>query len=148
MLRSIMNYLSFIFAGIILLAAFAIMQAWPASFWLDVRSVRVFDSNAGTPSLMAVDRTIKRDFRGEWVASIRRLENGGWVQYCTAKGSANYSEDSKFPDPLTLQWWTYPDCNPLPHGKYVMRTSWVIYGANFLPDKLVQADSNIFEVKP
>jgi len=148
MLRSLANYLSFAFAGLFLLVGVAVMHSWPASFWLDVRTVRVFDSKVGEPVLMAVDRTISRDFRGEWLVSIRKLGYGGWVQFCSARGKTNYSADSHLPDPLTLRWWSYPECNPLPPGKYVMRTTWTIHGASFLPEKDVTADSNIFEVKP
>lgn len=148
MLRAIVNYFSFVVAGALLLLAVATIQFWPAWFWLDVRAVRVFDVHAGEPVVMAVDRTIRHDFRGEWVASIRSLQNGKWVSYCTARGTTNYREDSVLPDPLTLQWWTHPDCHPLQPGKYMMRTTWVIKGESFLPDKLAQADSNIFEIKP
>jgi hypothetical protein len=148
MIRYLANAFSFIVAGLLLLAGAAIVQCWPASFWLEVRAVRVFDSHAGHDVVMAVDRIIKRDFRGEWVASIRRLEQGKWVSFCTAMGVTNYGSDSELPDPLTLQWWTYPDCHPLPVGKYQMRTSWVVLGEAFLPDKSVHADSNIFEIKP
>lgn len=148
MLRAIVNYFSFVVAGALLLLAVAVIQFWPASFWFDVRAVRVFDVKDGEPVVMAVDRTIRHDFRGEWVASIRSLQNGKWISYCTARGTTNYREDSVLPDPLTLQWWTHPDCHPLPPGKYMMRTTWVIKGESFLPDKLAQADSNIFEIKP
>lgn len=148
MMRSLANMFSFFVAGFLMIASAAIMHLWPASFWFEVRDVRVFDSRAGQPAVMAVDRTIRRDFRGEWLVSIRRLEHGGWVSYCTARGESNYVRDSQLPDPLALSWWTYPSCNPLPPGRYVMRTSWVITDPSFLPDKEVQADSNIFEVTP
>lgn len=148
MLRSIANMFSFVVAGVLLLMSLVLIQVWPASFWFEVRSVRVFDANAGAQVVMAVDRAIKRDFRGEWLASIRRLENGRWVSFCTARGAANYGADSQLPDPLTLRWWTYPDCHPLPPGKYVMRTTWTVKGFSLMPDKDVTADSNIFEIRP
>lgn len=148
MMRELANFVSFIVAGLLLLICAAAVHLWPAGWWFEVRSVRVFDSVSGGPVLMAVDRTIHRDFRGAWVASIRKLERGRWVSYCTASGTTNYSTDSDLPDPLMLRWWTYPDCHPLPPGKYAMRTSWIIQGAGPLPDKSVQADSNIFQVMP
>lgn len=148
MLRAVINYFSFFVAGMLLLFMFAAIHLWPSSWWLDVRSVRVFDSIVGKPVLMAVDRTISHDFRGEWLATIRKMEAGRWTSYCTARGSTNYFADSAFPDPLTLQWWTHPDCHPLPAGKYVMRTTWTIKGAGPMPDKVSQADSNIFEIRP
>lgn len=148
MLRAIVNYFSFFVAGMLLLLGAVVIQVWPASFWFEARSVRVFDSQVGRPIVMAVDRSINRDFRGEWIASIRRMEKGRWASYCVATGTTNYRTDSVYPDPLTLQWWTHPNCHPLPPGKYLMRTAWVIKGESFLPDKVAQADSNIFEVKP
>jgi len=148
MLRTILNYFSFVVAGALLLAAALIIQVWPASWWLDVRSVRVFDSQVGQPVVMAVDRTISRNFRGEWIASIRALETGKWVPFCVARGASHYRTDSVYPDPLSLRWWTYPSCNPLPSGKYVMHTTWVIKGDSFMPDKVVEADSNIFVITP
>lgn len=147
MLRAIINYFSFFVAGMLLLLMAVGINVWPASFWLEVRSIRVFDANVGDTPIMAVDRTIRRDFRGEWIASIRKLESGGWTSYCTAKGSTNYEANSVYPDPLTLKWWTHPDCHPLPPGKYAMRTSWAIKGVGPIPDKEVTADSNIFEIK-
>lgn len=131
----------------------AAVMMWSAhlvspTHWLDVRSVRVFDARVGHPVAMAVDRTIVRDFRGQWLVTIRRQGFGGWETWCNASGSANYSTEAQFPDPLTLQWWTYPDCHPLPAGRYVMRTAWTVMGLGPLPDKEVRVDSNIFEVAP
>ena len=146
--RTAINYLSFVFAGLTLLVAATAMQLWPASWWFEVDSVRVLDSQVGSPVVMVVNRTINRDFVGDWTASIRRLENGKWVPYCTATGSTNYQVDSELPDPLTLKWWTAPDCHPLEAGKYIMRTTWRINLTGFLPDKDVQATSNIFIVSP
>lgn len=148
MMRQIANFFSFIVAGLLLCLTAAVIQLWPSSFWFEVVSVRVFDAKVGESILMAVDRRINRDFSGSWIASVRRLDGGGWVSYCTATGRTNYAVDSRLPEPLTLRWWTHPECNPLPAGKYQMRTTWVIHGPNLLPDKTVQADSNIFQVNP
>lgn len=148
MFRAAINYLSFVFAGLLLAVFLAVAHFWPSSFWFEVRSLRVFDSVLGEPIPMAVDRTIRRDFSGRWVSTIRRLEGGSWVSYCTAENTTNYSVDAKLPDPLYLQWWTFPGCYPLGVGKYTLRTTWRIEGVGLLPDKWVTANSNIFEVKP
>lgn len=146
MVRQLVNMFSFVVAGFLLLASTSVIALWPASFWYEVNAVRVFDTKSGDPVIMAVDRKIHRDFRGEWIASIRRLESIGWVAFCQAEGKANYAKDSQLPEPLTLKWWTHPNCNQLPPGKYVMRTSWVVKGVGIFPDKEVQADSNIFQI--
>jgi len=148
LLRTAVNYLSFVFAGVLLLLAALVVQILPASWWLKVESVRVEDSRVGNPVIMAVNRTIERDFSGEWLSSLRRLQDGRWVSYCTASGATNYQTDSSLPDPLTLQWWTHPDCHPIDEGKYIMRTTWRIKGMGWLPDKEVRATSNIFVVNP
>lgn len=148
MLRTVMNWLSLVVAGIILLLVALIMQLTPAWIWFEVDSVRVEDSQVGSPVVMAVNRTIERDFTGDWTTSLRRFEGGKWVSYCTSSGSTNYEVNSSLPDPLTLRWWTYPNCHPIEPGKYILRTTWRIRGMGFLPDKEVQATSNIFVVNP
>lgn len=148
MIRTAINYLSFIFAGVLLLAAAAVAHFWPASYWLEVRSIRVFDSKVGAPVVMAVDRTIKRDFQANWVSTIKRLDRGKWVSYCTADATTNYDRRATLPDPLFLQWWTFPGCHPLPAGKFILRTTWRIEVDGLVPDKWVTEDSNIFEVTP
>lgn len=147
MLETVVRPLGFVFATFFVVIIGATLHFWPASYWIEVRSVRVFDSQSGDPVVMAVDRTINREFEGHWVASIRRLEGGQWVAYCTAYGMANYEPGASLPDPLVLQWWTAQDCHPLPVGKYIVKTTWRIKGANLLPDKVQIATSNIFEVK-
>lgn len=151
MIRAIVNYFSFLFAGILLLIGAAVVILWPARFWLDVQSIRVFDARFGDPVVMVVDRTINRNFSGHWVVAIRKWGAGGWVPFCSARGDTSYETDSVFPEPLTLRWWSYPDCHPLPPGRYTMRTSWTIEPTGvlaFMPLKSVSAPSNIFEIKP
>lgn len=148
MLKQDMGPISFLVAFALLLFFSALVHFWPGSYWLDVRSVRVFDARAGEPVLMTVDRTIRHDFQAEWVVSIRRFEPHGIVAYCTARGTVDYQTDSALPDPLKLRWWTYPDCHPLPPGKYTMRTTWNIAGNGLLPSKRVSADAGIFEIRP
>lgn len=122
------------------LVVFGILHLWPASWWFDVRSVHV-----GHDLTMVVDRTIKRPFRGEWLASVRRWE-GGWVLACVAKGSSYYKQDAKLPAKLDLAWWTDGGCKTLPAGKYMLTTAWTITGLGLLPDKVVSVDSLPFEV--
>jgi hypothetical protein len=149
MVREYFGMLSFCIAGLVLMAAAVMAYVIPASVWLQVHDVRVFDAKVGSPVQMVVARTIKLDFNGTWVAGIRRLEPDGWTLYCPASGSAPYRTDSVLPNPLTLAWWTFPDCSkPFPPGKYQMRTTWTIQGDGFFPDKTVTADSNIFEILP
>lgn len=148
MLREFFGVLTLCVAGLCIMAAMVVSYLLPASIWLEVSDVRVFDARAGEPIPMAVARRINRDFNGTWAAGIRRLEPDGWTPYCPAKGGVPYQTDSKLPNPLTLQWWTHPDCQSLQPGTYQMRTTWTILGDGLLPNKYVTADSNIFEIRP
>ena len=58
------------FAGLAWLTALAAMHLWPASWWLEIASVRVADGIEGKPVLMHVERTIHRDFTGTWGVSV------------------------------------------------------------------------------
>lgn len=121
--------------------------AWPSSFWFDVTAVSVSSAPAGSPLHMTADRKIKRPFRGSWQTTIRQWDGAGWVTWCNAQGASNYRPDSKFPRDLTLQWWTDGQCHPVPQGRYKITTTWVIRDIQWMPDKTVTADSNIFEVR-
>lgn len=129
-----------IFAAVLVMWALILV---PASLWLDVRSVRILDSKLGSPIVMVVDRTIKRDFPGKWAVTVRDVEGAVW---CSARGEAEYSSRAKLPTPLTLQWWTFPSCYPVPVGSYTATTRWTIQDLPFLPSKSVVVESNIFRV--
>lgn len=120
------------------------VSLWPASYWLEVRSIKV--SDGPMPPVMAVDREIKRAFYGRWLATIMHWEPAGWVAACTARGEQLYNPDAKLPAKLDLDWWTTGQCRGLPAGRYIMRTHWVIDGRGVMPDKYVTADSNIWSV--
>jgi hypothetical protein len=132
------------------LVAYFGAHMWPASWWLDVKSVGVGPSQAGAPVPMTVDRTIHRGFDGEWVVTVRRWqEGGGWYVFCAGAGKANYLPGAELPAKLTLDWWTNGACNQLPAGRYSVSTSWLIYPpVSLLPSKQVTIDSNPFEVTP
>lgn len=124
----------------------AVTILWPSSWWLEVESVIAFDTPEGEEVLMEVERTIHRDFTGEWAVAVRRAENGGWTVWCTANGANWYSKDAALPNPLTLRWWTNGQCETPPPGKYLISTVWTIRGAGGLPDKFVDTTSNVFRV--
>lgn len=118
---------------------------WPASWWFVVDSVHVRNTWQGEPVGMIVDRQIKRPFRGAWQATIRKWDGSGWVTWCNASGASNYATEAKFPQNLTLKWWTDGQCHPLPSGRYKMQTSWTIKAP--IQDKSIIVDSNVFEVE-
>ncbi len=119
---------------------------WPVTFWFDVNSVSVASAPAGSSLHMTVDREIKRPFRGSWQTTIRQWDGSGWVTRCNAQGASNYRPDSKYPRDLSLQWWTDGQCHPIPHGRYKITTTWVIGDIEWMPEKTITVDSNVFEV--
>lgn len=129
------------------LALFSAGLLWPASWWLDVRSVTVSDGK--WPPVMVVDRDIRRDFYGSYNVAVYRYENGGWVAVCTARRERLYRAGAHLPAALTLEWWTDGgDCSAsklnVP-GRYNMTTTWVI-NMPYLPDREVSVRSNIWSV--
>jgi hypothetical protein len=124
-------------------------HVWPASWWLEVRSVSAGTARAGEAIPMIVERTIHRPFVGTWVVSVRRWNGSGWVSHCSATGTTQYRSGAELPSALTLSWWTAGACPTLPEGRYVVGTVWWIDPfVSFLPRKNVQIESNIFEVTP
>jgi hypothetical protein len=120
---------------------------WPASYWYDVKEIRVGSSTFGEPIPLVVDRQIKRPFYGEWSITIRQWDGGGWPVWCNAQGVSNYQAGAKLPKDLSLQWWTAGQCYPVPIGRYKVTTTWRIMSSPLLPTKVVSMESNIFEVR-
>ena len=114
---------------------------------MEVRSVHIGDTMAGISPVMRVDRTIRTNFTAEWNADVERLMgNSRYVHVCTGSGLGNYAVDNDLPDPLDLDWWTYPNkCAPITPGKYRVETTWTIMLPGGLT-KEVRVVSNTFNV--
>ena len=132
--------------GLLWLTALAVTHFWPASWWLEVHSVRVADSRAGQPLVMYVQREIHRDFSGTWGVSVREMTAGGTYVACAQSAVADYRKGADLPNVVTLGWWTNGRCATLPAGVYVVQTTWQIHGSGLLPAKTVQNTSNPFKV--
>ncbi len=70
--------------GLLWLSTLSAIHLWPASWWLEIDSVRVADGIEGKPVLMHVERTIHRDFTGTWGVSVRSLTGQGSIVSCAA----------------------------------------------------------------
>lgn len=134
------------FAGLAWLSALAATHLWPASWWLEISSVRVADGIEGKPVLMHVERTIHRDFVGTWGVSVRSLTDQGSMVACAASAVSDYRIGADLPEALTLGWWTNGRCETLPAGTYLVQTTWQIHVSGLLPAKTVQATSNPFVI--
>ena len=126
----------------------AVTRLWPASFWIEVPSIRVMNARAGEDVRMFVDRRVNRNFTAHWAAVIR-LDNGSdSTAVCAADAVSNYRKDATLPPLVTLKWWTNGRCDDLVPGVYSVTTVWEIDGGPFLPNKSIEAGSNLFEVTP
>ena len=132
--------------GLLWLSLLSFIHFWPASWWLDVDSVRVADGVSGQPVVMYVQRTIYRDFTGTWGVSVRSLTDQGSMVACAASAVSDYRIGAYLPEVLTLGWWTNGRCETLPAGTYLVQTTWQIHGNGILPVKTISTASNIFKV--
>lgn len=122
---------------------------WPASYWIEVKSVRVLDTYANQPVHLLVDQRIRRDFHGTWLTHVRvqRL-NGGDELFCPSAGIGYYKKAEVLPSAVTLGWWTGGECETLPPGRYVVETTWTVEPDMWpLPPKRIRVVSNPFEVR-
>ena len=125
-----------------------VYKQWQApDKWFTVAQVYVPDHTEGEVPVLDVDRTIHRDFNGTWVAEIQRqVGTGKWGNVCSGNGTNHYSVEDTLPEPVTMDWWTFPaKCRPKA-GRYRLFTTWVIRPDNY-PTKRVIATSNTFTVK-
>lgn len=108
----------------------AIVTLPPASYWFDVRAVYVTDAMAGQAPLMRVDSFIHRPFEGMYRVELERKVLDGYVsepdRFRPAIGSVSYNPDAALPEPLTLDWWAFPETWRPPSGVYRIETCWTI----------------------
>lgn len=133
-------------SGCIWLALLAVIHLWPASYWLEVHSVRVADTEVNSPIRLYVEREIKRDFSGTWGVSVRVLDASGTYVMCAASAVSEYRKGTDLPNFIDLGWWTNGQCKTLPAGSYVVYTTWQVHGNGILPAKTINAASNVFKV--
>lgn len=149
MKKSIFQFLPWVF--IIPVFWFWLFDAYQdtrsASEWLVVDRVIVRDTKQGLPVRMHVERQIVKDFTGTWSVNIRSVSTDGLEIACTASGGGLYRKAARFPDPLTLDWWTFPVRCDLPPGQYTVDTVWRIQAASDRV-KTVTALSNVFTILP
>ena len=132
-------------AGALWLILYTAANLWPASFWFEVKDLRVLDATRDQPITLYVNRTIHRPFQATWTATVKSIYSDTTVVACSTSATNNYATNSVLPTTLTLGWWTNGTCKTLPQGKYILETTWVIDPA-FTPAKSITVSSNIFTV--
>lgn len=102
------------------------------TFKLDVRSVTVEDSRMGVSPAVAVDRDINSTFQGGYVATLKKIDDTGFVyNYCEDAGRSEiqFKQNSPYPG-RNLSWWLgdppNDDCARIEVGKYVLRLEWTL----------------------
>ena len=132
--------------SVLWISVLALIQLWPASWWMEVQSIHVADTKAGEPILMHVEREIHRDFSGTWGVSVRVMGAGHGYVVCSESAVSGYLKGADLPNTLTLAWWTNGQCSTLPVGVYIVQTVWQVHGSGILSAKTINATSNLFKV--
>lgn len=146
LLQKIINWV-IVLGWLWVLSVAAIQSATPAEAYLDVISVTVDDAPVGQVPKMHVDRVIKQNFVGRWVAEVEIISSqSAFIYQCGSFGEATYNIENKLPEPLTLDFWTWPiKCTPTVPGSYRVETTWTIQLPGGL-EKYVHKVSNIFTI--
>lgn len=125
--------------GVPFAVAIAAMVAFlfmtPASFWFHVTRMDIRDATTWQGVTVDYDRTITRDFGGEWRAMVRRQVDGGFEVICATEWQpTDYQTDAVLPEPVSLEWmmWTDPNCYELPTGVYDATVTWRINPGSWL----------------
>lgn len=129
-----------------IIGMYAIGRFMPASHWIDVREIHIYDAKVGHSPLMTVQRTIKRPVFGRWIVTVFRKEEGeGYSVFCTQTGQQFYNPEARLPGNLTLDWWTWPKHCDLPIGEYFVSTTYRIQPDDY-PRKTINVSSNAFTI--
>lgn len=138
-------------------------RMWPASYWIDMRSITVSDAPYGTAPRVDEDRTIKRPFIGSYRVEIEQRRDrppAGYVLICSAADMGiNYAPDNVLPEDMNLSWWVSHACRSsaagnnvivdvhlLPLGTYRVETCRTIQPLRFFSPRGVCRTSNDFNI--
>lgn len=118
----------------------------PVSNWYELRALHVEDARVGEPIIIHIDRTIHKEFIGEFDVIVRRLVPDGWESVCVGGAGGQLRPDMVLPKPATLGWWTGGNCESLDQpGSYVVTTTATVLPGLHLRRTLIH-ESNIFKV--
>lgn len=137
---------AFVLASLFL-AAWLVVNLWPASWWMTVRGISVAAATTDQPVEIIFDRTIHRPASILSTVRILRWDDQGWVTECNSDVERDTTPGITLPMPFTFSLWTRGRCpDTLPEGRYRVVARWIIEGG-MLPDKVIRAESNIFTVR-
>jgi hypothetical protein len=143
-------FLGTIAAWLVFPGAIAVVQnSMPVGRWFDVDMVHVASVAEGEVPQVRITWRIRRPFAADWIATVRRFEDGDYSVQCSRTGRADFLQYYGPPLEADLDWWMgippNPQCPALVAGSYIVTMSWEIE-IDGLPPRFVRAESNIFEV--
>lgn len=116
--------------------------------WFKPRVLQVADTTVTEPAAIRFERTIRRDFIGEYSVTVRGIDRGIVCQASSTRFP--YERGATLPEPLDMAWWAPGDsrCARLyPPGTYSMETCWTGYvWFRLVPAKTTCMESNPFTV--
>jgi hypothetical protein len=132
----------------VLLVSFIALTLLTSGFWLRLDKLSVADACAGATVPLYYDRTFVRDFHGEWLVSVWRLDHGEWGAWGSARGAWDYlaASPAKSRD---LAWLVSDDprTSRLPPGTYRVNVS-ITANPDTIFSRTATVQSNPFEVQP
>ena len=139
----------------VILAVVLFLFITPASFWFQVEKLDVHDGDTSDGLTVDLDRTIRREFDGQWRVDVRReVGPDQWEWVCATGWQAqHYTPGAVLPVPVTLEWLAYvePRCFELDKpGKYSIDVFWQIWPGSLLFERHIRRSDTftIFGVAP
>ena len=116
----------------------------PVAAWFEVEPVVITDTYVGDDPLVWYERTIKKEFYGDWAVEIKDAHTEG-VTACYGNGANLYSpERDVINNPVTLEWFIGKVCD-LPAGAYHGSVSFVLKRERY-PTKFLIVDILPFNI--
>lgn len=127
----------------VILAVVAFLFITPASFWFQVSQLDVRDANNSSELTVDFDRTIRREFEGQWRIDVRReVDINKWEWVCaTDWHPQHYVPGAVLPIPVTLEWLAQdnPRCFDLQKpGNYSIDVFWEIWPGSLLFERHIR----------
>ena len=108
----------------------------PVSAWFEVAPVVVTDTYVGDDPLVWYERSIKKEFFGDWAVEIKDAHSDG-VTACYGNGAALYTPNRDvINNPVSLSWFIGKFCD-LPAGAYHGTVTFVLKKEGFFNKFLI-----------
>lgn len=132
----------------ICMAAFISLTLLTSDFWIQLNRLQVDDVCANQPIPITYERTIKRDFYGEWRVNVWSIYRGHWEAYDGANGAFDYKASTPTTD-RTMEWLAEgdPRISTLLPGTYRIEVS-INANPGTIFSRTAKVESNSFVVRP